>query len=125
MRDETGFTIVEALVAMAILSVALVVLYGIGADLLIVSSHISAGDRAALYTQSKLETLALVPTPLPAHEEGMEDGFHWQFTTQSVSADAPWQRLVMQDVQLVVTWQSGAHERSLTATTRHLGRRSP
>lgn len=125
MRSENGFTIVETLVAVAILSVALVVLYGVGADILRVSEHLSASDRAVLYAQSKLESLALDPTPLPAHEQGDEDGFRWRITAVTVSSNMPWDRQVLQDVQLNVTWKAGLHERSLTVATRHLGRVAP
>ncbi len=122
MRKENGFTIVEALVAMAILSVALVALYGVGANLLRTSTHIAASDRAVLYAQSKLESLALNAEPLPAHEDGTEDGYHWEVTATPVPDNALWSRQILQDVRLSVTWKAGMSERSLTVATRHLGR---
>ena len=125
MARSDGFTIVEALVAMAILSVGLVALYGVSGDLLKASTHIAGSDRAVLFTQSKLETLAINPAPLPAHDQGTEDGYHWEVTATNVPTNALWSRQILQDVQLSVTWQSGTSERSLTVNTRHLGRVSP
>lgn len=122
MREENGFTIVEALVAIAILSIALIPLYGVGSDLLRVTTHISSNDRAILFAQSKLETLALVSTPLPWFDEGEDNGFHWQVTAHNLNTNTPWQRQVLQDVNLLVTWRTGGHERTLSVTTRHLGR---
>jgi len=122
MQRQNGFTIVEALVAMAILSVALVALYGIGGNLLRTSTHIGASDRAVLYAQSKLELLALNAEPLPPHEEGTEDGYHWEVTATPVPEAALWSRQILQDVRLSVTWQTETNSRSLTVATRHLGR---
>lgn len=125
MRGDAGFTIVEALAAMAILSVALITLYGVGADLLNASTHVAAMDRATLFAQSRLDALALVIPPLPAHNEGDDDGFHWTVTALDVSDNAPWSRQTLQDVRLVVKWQDGINERSLVVDTRHLGRTEP
>lgn len=125
MREEEGFTIIEALVALAILSIALVSLYGVGADTLNVSSHVAAMDRAALFAQSKLDTLALTSGPLPAHNEGDSDGFYWTVTAENISNNAPWSRQALQDVKLTVRWQDGTNARSLTVDTRHLARTAP
>lgn len=125
MRDESGFTIIEALVAMAILSIALVALYGVGSDLLRASTHVAGIDRAALFVQSKLETLSSISTPLPAKSEGHDEGFGWQVTVQNLPASSPTSKLVLQELQLVVSWRDGINERSLTVITRHLGRTGP
>ena len=125
MRGEEGFTIVESLVAMAILSVVLVTLYGVGADLLRDSTHVASVDRATLFAQSRLDALATVVGPLPGRDEGEDAGFHWTVTAQNISGNAPSSPQTLQDVHLVVRWQEGANERSLAVDTRHLGRKGP
>ncbi len=124
MRDDSGFTIVEALTAMAILAVALVGLYDAGADALNASNHVAKVDRAMLFAQSKLEELALIRTPLPAHDEGeiAESGFQWKLAAEEV----PGSRLaletqVLQSVTLEVNWRDGLNQQSLSVEARHLG----
>jgi hypothetical protein len=78
-----------------------------------------------LFARSKLESLALDPSPLSPRMEGTEEGFHWQTTVTNVPGNALWARQSLQDVQLTVTWRAGLVDRSLTVATRHLGKVAP
>ncbi len=122
MCKEAGFTIVEALTAIAVLAVVLVTLYGAGADALKASNHIAKADRAALFAQSKLESLSLIQIPLPLRDGGTTEGFQWSVTARPSPASlSPWNTRMLQTVRLDVTWQGGINMRSLTVETRHLG----
>jgi prepilin-type N-terminal cleavage/methylation domain-containing protein len=127
MRDD-GFTIVEALTAMAILAVGLVTLYGVGADALNAGAHVARTDRALIFAETKLEELSLTGTPLPAHAEGtsVEDGLNWSLTAHDISNDrGVSERRVLQEITLDVRWRDGLKTRSISLETRHLGAVSP
>jgi prepilin-type N-terminal cleavage/methylation domain-containing protein len=122
MRRENGFTIVEALVALVILSIALLTLYSVGETLVDKSAHIAINDRAIFFAQSKLELLALEEAPLPKYEKGTESGFQWEVAADNIQSDRIWDKQVLQNVRLSVSWQSKYRQRSLSIETRHLGR---
>jgi len=122
MNQEGGYTIIEALAAISILAVALVTLYGVGADVLVAADHVTANNRAVLFAQSKLETLATTTAPLPATDRGYEKDLSWSIVTHDVSSREAWDRLVLQEVELTVRWRDRGHDRSITVATRHLGR---
>lgn len=124
MRGDDGFTIIEALTAMAILAVGLVCLFGAGADALNASTHINSIDRAVLLAQSKLEELSLNSAPLAAHDSGefAGSGVHWKATARNLpSSQPPPERRVLQSVLLEIMWRDGVRQKSLTVETRHLG----
>ncbi len=126
MREELGFTIIEALVAMAILAVVLVAYYGVGADSLNASRHISGTDHAILLAQSKLEELSLEQTPLSAHESGQfpEGEFAWDVAASTIADDqSNRENSVLQNVVLKLTWHDGLTPHSISVETRHLGTR--
>ena len=123
MNGEDGYTIIEALAAMSILAVSLVTFYAVGSDILVAADRVSTSNRAALFAQSKLDTLAIRPTPLPAKDGGYDKDLSWTIISRDVSSSGPWNPLVLQDVELTVLWRDGSYGRSLTFTTRHLGTR--
>ncbi|GAA0570672.1 type IV pilus modification PilV family protein [Rhizomicrobium electricum] len=125
MKGEDGYTIIEALAAMSILAVSLVALYGAGADVLNATDRVAAHNRALLFTQSKLEVLAITSAPLPAHDRGYEKDLSWTIITRDASSREIWSHLVLQEVELTVGWNDGHHHRSITIVTRHLGRTAP
>lgn len=128
MRGDDGFTIIEALTAMAILAVGLVCLFGAGADALNASTHINSVDRAVLLAQSKLDELSLSSAPLATHESGEFAGSNvrWKVTTHNLpSSQPPPERRVLQSVLLEIMWRDGVGKKSLTVETRHLGAVKP
>lgn len=128
MRGDDGFTIIEALTAMAILAVGLVCLFGAGADVLNASTHINSIDRAVLLAQSKLDELSLKPEPLAAHDGGEFAGtsVRWKASADNLpSAQPASERRVLQSVVLEITWHDGVRPKSLIIETRHLGTVKP
>jgi prepilin-type N-terminal cleavage/methylation domain-containing protein len=127
MRADAGFTLIETLVALAILSVALVMLYGAGATSLMSSKHIANIDQVVLLAQSKLDELAVSSAPLPPRASGIfsDTDIHWIATTKIVPGNAASSTLVLQDVQLQLQWRNGLHYQSLDVQTRHLGSAQP
>ena len=127
MQGEGGFTLIETLVALAILSVVLVILYGAGATSLVSSTHISNIDRAVLLAQSKLDDLATMSTPLPVRTSGTFPGtdIRWIETAKAIPDNISVTAMVLQDVHLELLWNNGLHHQSLDVETRHLGSARP
>ena len=122
--DERGFTILEALIAFAILSVVLVSLYA-SAGLSLHAIDRGAQTRlVALLARSKLDEIAATRDLLPAQAEGGFDGTDvtWQIETQTESeAFAGLAKTRLQDVALTLTWSDDRGRRILSLRTRHLG----
>lgn len=126
-----GFSLLEVLVAFAILAVSLgVVLQVISTGLrsLAVTEEYA---RAALLAESKLAAIG-IELPL---EEGVEEGelddqYRWTTRVQlseteaedEVVAELP---VVPYDVSVEVNWQSAVGERSFALRTMRLGPRQP
>jgi prepilin-type N-terminal cleavage/methylation domain-containing protein len=123
-RNEEGFTIIESLTALAILTVALVVLYGAGATALRTFAHASSVDRAILLAQSKLDEIEAMQKPLPERSEGaFSDGIvRWTVIANAIPENGTsHQHLVLQAIHLDLQWHDGLRRRSLDVQTRHLG----
>jgi type II secretion system protein I len=119
MNSERGFTLVETLMAFAILAVVLVTLYEAMGTGLKGFERAAANEAALLAVQSQLDTLAAMPA-LP-HEalSGTIEGtpFRWQaMHLPDPAADAEHLRsspLRLQRLRLIVSWVEGGAERSL------------
>lgn len=120
LARQRGFTLIEVVVAFALLALALTLLLGSlsGAARQIQRANLSG--RAALHAQTLLAQVGAGSAPVPGHDEGdLEQGrYHWTLDI------APWSdpqradtaltgpaatRLL--EVQLTVAWGSGAGER--------------
>lgn len=127
MRSDAGFSLIETLVALAILSVALVILYGAGANSLMSSRHIAKIDQIVLLAQSKLDELSITSAPLPLRASGTfpNTDIQWIATTKTVPDNLAYPAFVLQDVELQLQWKDGLHHQSLDLETRHLGSAQP
>lgn len=128
MRADSGFTIVENLVALAILSVALVLLYSAGANSLAASRHANTVDEAIALAQSKLDEVAAMHTALPARSSGIfpDSNVHWTITATAIpDGGFASKSLALQSGQLELEWQDGIHRQTLAVETRHLGLTEP
>jgi general secretion pathway protein I len=79
MKGERGFTLVEALIAFAILAVTLVALYEAMGTSVRGMARASQLDEAVLVAESRLAELSLLRS-LPAQLEGESDGYRWRVT---------------------------------------------
>ena len=124
MRDDDGYTVLEGLVAFAILSVVLVALYDVAATSLRGIDKDSQIQRVTLLAQSKLDEIAADRFVLPAaaHGDFAQGDVGWSLTTADIpSARAEATSAKLQDVQLTLTWADGLRTRSQAFQTRHLG----
>ena len=118
---EEGFTILEALVAFAILAAVLCALYEVSATSLRLIGESSDARRAAMLAQSKLDEIAAIRMPLPPSSGGTFSGSDvtWRMEARDLpSLRAGASSLHLQSVRLTLGWPGG---RPLVVETRHLG----
>lgn len=127
-RQQAGFSLLEVLVAFAILATSLGVLmqiFSMAADTTVVSSQYS---RASSLAESKLNLVGTEDIPL---EEGTysgdpEGGIGWEVTVQVATLgdefflDPPATPYL---VNATALWQTGNQVRSITLSTLRLGER--
>jgi len=116
MKNENGFTLIEVLIAFAILSVSLAALYMTFSSSFVRSSHLQAEQQALTLAREKLATIPLSGLIQPYEEKYEEEGYSLQVVvsdlTETVSLTIP--------VTVVVTWQSSTGEQELVIRTYRL-----
>ena len=122
--NDSGYTILETLIALAILASMLTALYAAsGASLDLIGSG-DTREQAVLLAQSKLDELTAIHDPLPRTTKGAFEGsdFRWEVETHDVPGHAAVPtHYYLQDVRLTILWPKGVRTQSLTVSTRHLG----
>jgi type II secretion system protein I len=111
VRSERGFTLIEALIAFAILAVVLVALYEVMGTSLKGFDRAAEADEALMIAQSQLDRLAATKTPPAGPLQGAIDGtpFRWRATiTPSAQQEPEHLRispLRLHTLRLVVSWR--------------------
>lgn len=119
---DDGFTIMETLVAFALLSLLLVSLYGAGGTALKGVGRASGVDRAVMLAESKLAEFASMRSALPDSSRGTFAGtsIQWRMETKPVTGIGA-ANLRLQEVHLELNWTEEGSEKRLAVDTRHLG----
>ena len=123
-RGDSGYTVLEALVAFAILSVVLVSLYGAGGTSLLGVDRATRLQSVALLAQSKLDEIAATRALLPESSRGAfaNSDVSWKIDAQpALRSQNDTSPLRLQDVHLVMTWSEGTRTETFDLRTRHLG----
>jgi prepilin-type N-terminal cleavage/methylation domain-containing protein len=116
---KQGFTLLEVLVAMAILGIGLIVIIELFSGGLRLGRTSEEYTRAVGYARMKLEEISLAKTL----EEGIEEGefdreYRWQVEVKKVDLLPPGRETIYQPavtlywVRIEVLWQSGIRERA-------------
>lgn len=122
ITSESGFTVIEALVALGVLSVVLVSIYGASGTALRGVERAQGTDRAIQLAESKLAELGALRTVLPDTSKGTfpGTGVDWRVEAKDlVAGDGGPVRV--QDVHLELIWSEGNARKTLAVDTRHLG----
>lgn len=117
--QKQGFTLLEVLVAMAILGVGLIVIIELFSGGLRLGRTAEEYTRAVGYARMKLEEISLAKTL----EEGIEEGefdreYRWQMEVKKVDLLPPGKETSYQPpvalyrVRIAVLWKSGIRERT-------------
>jgi len=130
MSGDRGFTLVETLIAFAILAVAAVALYeamGTSVRGLATSSRL---DEAVLIAESKLAELAALDA-LPPTLEGEVEGTIYRWRVTPIADEAPEAAefavspLRAQKVKLTIAWAENARTKEIAVERMLLLRRGP
>jgi len=120
MKRQQGFTIVEVVIALAILGMGLTVIMELFSGGLRLGKTSGEYIKAVNYGRLKLEEIALKPTLKEEVEEGkFDDLFRWQVVTKKVNLlpegqaidPKPPVELFHMDIQII--WKSGLKEKSI------------
>ncbi|MGH2374682.1 MAG: prepilin-type N-terminal cleavage/methylation domain-containing protein [bacterium] len=112
-RDACGLTLIEVLVAMAILSIAAAAIIGLYSTGFLAGAMARRMSGAVALAQQRLEASR---SPCVLGDEGPEStdpafpGYRWQTKTSEV-------RPGLREVTATVTWQERGQDRSLSLTT--------
>ena len=131
MTDERGFTLIEALVAFAILAATLVALYeamGTGLKGIDRSAQV---DKAVLVAESKLDELKALKVLPRAALEGAVEHTPYRWHVEAVADEMPEtpelaaSPVRLQKIKLTVTWRDGAVSRQVAIERLLLLQRQP
>jgi general secretion pathway protein I len=125
-RRQRGYTLIEVIVAFALLALALTLLLGTLSGATRQVRWSADAGRAALHAQSLLDSLGLAALQPGEREGGFEDGrYRWSLSIAPWSdpalppAAAPMPGYQVYEVVLTVTWgDGGARERLQTRSLR-------
>ena len=113
---QNGFTLMETLVAMMILSIALVVILQQFSAALN-AGHISESyTRAVWHTREKIDELLLYETLAEDIQEGdFGDGYRWRYRIEQVKADSRMNLEGVADFTITVwiSWEQGQNTKSM------------
>lgn len=130
MRHEQGFTLVEALIAFAILAVTLVALYGVFGTSAAALARTARLEQAVLLAQSKLDELDVVraaPAALEGPFEGT--GYSWRIELLPEQTPEPPELAVSplrtQRLKLMVAWMENGRRREIAVEKIILVERQP
>jgi general secretion pathway protein I len=123
-RQQAGFTLVEVIVAIAILSIALGSLMAMIGNALRQAGQADRMAEAGALAQSLLARLG-PELPLGERQDSGQfaDGFHWRLNSQRFgdAGDQLQWPMSAYKVSVEVGWHDGFRERSLVLTTLRLG----
>jgi general secretion pathway protein I len=110
--DRQGFTLLEVLVAMAILTIAMVTLFGAQSQSLSLATKAKFDTNASLLAGMKLAELESGRLePVDADGDFGEDfpGYTWKMEVRDAAADRPeWSRVLggsLRRIDLTVSWE--------------------
>lgn len=119
-----GFTLLEVMIAIAILAVTLTVLYGSQSQSLSLATEAKFNTTAAFLSGLKLAELEGGVTELIADEGDFEDylGFHWKIEVEDAIFDEPeaLQDLddILKQVNLTISWSNSSFSHTIIAYIR-------
>jgi prepilin-type N-terminal cleavage/methylation domain-containing protein len=115
LKQESGFTLLETLVALAIVAI------GFGFAFAALPASLGAQDHARTLEAAASLAQSLLDMPqVPA--QGEESGFTWRIDTAPLGNASSVAALRGQVVRVNVFWRDGANDRSMSVQSVRLGR---
>jgi general secretion pathway protein I len=121
---ERGFSLLEVVVAFAILALTLGVLMQIFSHAMNTTALSGTYSRAATLAEARLNTVGLeIPLEPGSHSGDGEDGLQWLVVIEDYElSDVPWEpTLLPYLVTSVVSWETARGSRQVSLSTLRLG----
>lgn len=117
-NGERGFSLLELLVAMAVMALSLTMLYQVDAGVVRGLGDQSAQERATVLAQSLLDAREAVPATGWA-EQGQGAGFEWSVSSVALPlpANLDAKTPLLHEVRVAVRWQGRQGPRQLDMAT--------
>jgi general secretion pathway protein I len=124
-RRQHGFTLLETLVAMMILSIALVIIFQLFSGALN-TGHISESHtRAVWHAREKMDELLLFETLSQETREGdFEDGYRWRYRIEKAAADSQLnlEGVAAFTITVWVSWEQGQKTKNMDISALTIAR---
>jgi general secretion pathway protein I len=124
LRNQRGFTLLEVLVAFAILALTLGALIQVFSQAIAATILSGAYSRASVLAEQKLDDVGLdIPLQAGSFSGEPEDGIAWQVTIAPYDlGDTGWQApLQPYVVTATAAWEDGGRQRRITLSSMRLG----
>ena len=117
LKDQRGFTLLELMVAFAIMAMSLGLIYRAMGSSASNAGQLAARQQAVLLAESLLQTKDSV-TPEGWNENGQSGNFSWQVASQlyGVLDNTPG-RLKLHEISITVSWPDGTKTRQVQTQT--------
>ena len=121
-----GFTLLESLLAFAMLALVLTVVFGSLSRLMLADRRADLTRRALQMAQSKLNEFGITQTLTPGTAKGeLEEGFHWDATVRPMTNDSKGRlQGFWVEVRVSAPQSSGQSAAFVTLTSLKLARRA-
>ncbi len=118
LRASAGFSLLELMVALAVMALSLAMLYQVDIGVLRGVGDQAAHQRATVLAQSLLDARDAVPAA-GWHEEGQDAGYAWAVhsTPLPLPPGLDAKAAVLHEVAIAVRWQGRQGARALELTT--------
>jgi general secretion pathway protein I len=124
-RRQHGFTLLETLVAMMILSIALVIIFQLFSGALN-TGHISESHtRAVWHAREKMDELLLFETLSQETREGdFEDGYRWRYRIEKAAAHSQLnlEGVAAFTITVWVSWEQGQKTKNMDISALTIAR---
>ena len=117
LKDQRGFTLLELMVAFAIMAMSLGLIYRAMGSSASNAGQLAARQQAVMLAESLLQTKDSV-TPEGWNENGQSGNFSWQVASQlyGVLDNTPG-RLKLHEISITVSWPDGTKIRQVQTQT--------
>ncbi|MDH3359024.1 MAG: prepilin-type N-terminal cleavage/methylation domain-containing protein, partial [Desulfobacteraceae bacterium] len=113
---QNGFTLLETLVAMMILSIALVIIFQQFSEALNVGHISESYTRAVWHTREKMDELLLSGMLSEEIQEGdFGDGYRWHYRIEPANFDSPlnMESFAVFIITVKVSWEQGSNTKQM------------
>ncbi|HXP97605.1 MAG TPA: prepilin-type N-terminal cleavage/methylation domain-containing protein [Telmatospirillum sp.] len=122
-RRQSGFTLLEVLVALAIAGLALVVMSEAATSGFLATKTAAGYQEALSRAKSHMAALSGDGTLIPGQAEGDDGGgYRWRYHVTEVGRQKQPAGLALYEIEVGVAWSAGGHRREVVLRTEQVGR---